>query len=104
MDGPPSRPRREAVRQGSRASRRSLARPPDFQTEATARLTAKLESHMAQIETFPALTCRKCGTANPQVYFAPVVVSESGTCICLNCAKARNWLDPDGNLRPDVQL
>ena len=84
--------------------RSSLARPPDCQTEATARLTAKLESHMAQIETFPDLNCRKCGTANPQVYFAPVVVSESGTCICFNCAKARNWLDPHGNLRPDVQL
>ena len=59
---------------------------------------------MAQTETFPALTCRKCGTANPLVYFAPVVVSESGTCICFNCAKARNWLDPDGNLRADVHL
>lgn len=35
---------------------------------------------MAQTETFPALTCRKCCTANPQIYFAPVVVSESGTC------------------------
>lgn len=55
-------------------------------------------------ETFPAMTCRKCGKADPLSYFAPVVVDGTGTCICFDCAEARHWLDRDGNLRPGVEL
>ena len=50
----------------------------------------------------PHLTCRKCGRSNPAVYLAPVVVA--GTCICLDCAAARGWLDIAGNLKPGVEL
>lgn len=54
--------------------------------------------------TFPNLTCRKCGRSNPWVYLAPVVIEGSGTCICMDCAAARGWLDRSGNLRPEVTL
>ena len=52
----------------------------------------------------PRLTCRKCGGSNPWVYFAPVAVEGTGTCICLNCAEARGWLDRSGNLKPEIGL
>ncbi len=34
---------------------------------------------------FATMACRKCGSANPPVYLAPVVVPGdlAGTCICL---------------------
>ena len=52
------------------------------------------------------LTCRKCGRLNPWVYFAPVILppEPSGTCICMDCAAARGWLDPTGNLKPGISL
>ena len=50
----------------------------------------------------PELACRKCGKLNLWVYFAPVVVE--GTCICMDCATARGWLDRSGNLKPGVTL
>ena len=50
------------------------------------------------------LSCRKCGRNNPLVYLAPVVVEGSGTCICMDCAEARGWLDRAGNLKPRVAL
>ena len=52
----------------------------------------------------PALSCRKCGRSNPLVYLAPVVVEATGTCICMDCAKSRGWLDAAGNLKPGVAL
>ena len=51
-----------------------------------------------------ALSCRTCGRSNPLVYFAPVVVEGAGTCICMDCAKARGWLDAAGYLKPGVSL
>lgn len=55
---------------------------------------------------FATLICRKCGSANPPVYLAPVLVPGdlAGTCICFNCANARGWLDRDGNLKPGIKL
>lgn len=53
---------------------------------------------------FPALTCRKCGTSNPMIYFAPVIIDNAGTCVCFACAAARRWTDQDGNLRPGIIL
>jgi hypothetical protein len=52
----------------------------------------------------PRLSCRKCGKTNPPVYLAPVTTEAEGSCICLDCAKARQWLDSDGNLRPGIEL
>ena len=52
----------------------------------------------------PHLSCRKCGRTNPVVYLAPVMVDGAGTCICMDCAKARGWLDAAGNLKPGVSL
>jgi len=52
----------------------------------------------------PPMTCRKCGTSNPVIFLAPVVVTGAGTCICLDCAEACRWLDPDGNLKPGITL
>ena len=52
----------------------------------------------------PQLTCRKCSAQNPVVYFAPVTVDGKGTCICFDCAKARNWLDQNGDLLPGIEL
>ena len=52
----------------------------------------------------PVLSCRKCGRNNPLVYVAPVVVEGAGTCICMDCAEARGWLDAAGNLKPGVSL
>ena len=56
--------------------------------------------------TLPRLTCRKCGRISPWVYFAPVILppEPSGTCICMDCAAARGWLDPTGNLKPGISL
>ena len=53
---------------------------------------------------FPQLECRKCGSLNPMVYFAPVVADRAGTCICYDCAQARQWLDRDGNLKAGIAL
>ena len=52
----------------------------------------------------PRLFCRKCSVENPLIYFAPVSVDATGTCICFDCAKAQGWLDSDGNLRPGIKL
>lgn len=54
--------------------------------------------------TLPRLSCRKCGRTNPMAYLAPVVIEAEGTCICQDCAEARQWLDRDGNLRPGIEL
>ncbi len=55
---------------------------------------------------FATLTCRKCGSINPLVYLAPVVIpgNVTGTCICHACAAARGWLDHDGNLKTGISL
>ena len=37
----------------------------------------------------PRLSCRHCGRPNPWVYLAPVVIEGTGTCICMDCARAR---------------
>ncbi|WP_085308093.1 hypothetical protein [Planktotalea arctica] len=50
------------------------------------------------------MTCRKCGASNPVIFLAPVIMKGSGTCICLDCAEARKWLDPYGNLKPGIEL
>jgi hypothetical protein len=50
------------------------------------------------------MTCRKCGASNPVIFLAPVIVKGSCSCICLDCAEARSWLDPDGNLKSGVEL
>ena len=54
----------------------------------------------------PVLTCRKCGSVNPMVMLAPVILPGDpvGTCICMDCAQARGWLDRDGNLKPGITL
>ena len=52
----------------------------------------------------PVLSCRKCGRSNPWVYLASVVVEGTGTCICMECADARGWLDKSGNLQPGVTV
>ena len=52
----------------------------------------------------PHLSCRKCGRSNPLVYLAPVVVEGTGTCICMDCATLRGWLDAAGNLKLGVSL
>lgn len=54
----------------------------------------------------PRLTCRKCGRINPIVCLAPVALAgdREGTCICLDCADARGWLDRDGNLKTGIEL
>lgn len=58
----------------------------------------------ATAPAMPELTCRKCDAVNPLVYFAPVTIEAKGTCVCFDCAKARQWLDANGDLRPDIQL
>lgn len=52
----------------------------------------------------PPMTCRKCGASNQVVFLAPVVTVGAGTCICYACARARQWLAPDGNLKPGIEL
>ncbi len=52
----------------------------------------------------PELSCRKCGRSNPWVYLAPGVIAGAATCICMDCAAARGWLDEAGNLKPGVAL
>jgi len=54
--------------------------------------------------TLPRLSCRKCGRTSPPVYFAPVTIEGEGSCICYACAEERHWLDPDGDLRPGIEL
>ena len=55
------------------------------------------------MQTFADMNCRKCDTKNPMVFFAPVSVAPY-SCICFDCAKSRQWLDADGNLRKGVSL
>ena len=55
------------------------------------------------MQTFADQHCRKCNTANPMAFFAPVNVAPY-SCICFDCAKSRNWLDQDGNLAKGVEL
>ena len=54
----------------------------------------------------PVLTCRKCGSVNPMVMLVPVVLPAApvGTCICMDCAQARGWLDREGNLKPGIEI
>jgi hypothetical protein len=59
---------------------------------------------MSSPAILPPMTCHKCGASNPVIFLAPVVVNGSGTCICLDCAEVRKWLDPDGNLKAGVEL
>ena len=59
---------------------------------------------MSSPHPLSTLSCRKCGRSNPWVYLAPVVVEGTGTCICMDCTKARGWLDAAGNLKPGVAL
>ncbi|MCZ0963093.1 hypothetical protein [Paracoccus benzoatiresistens] len=59
---------------------------------------------MSRAHLLPELSCRTCGRLNPWVYLAPVVVAGSGTCICMDCAAARGWLDAAGNLKPGIAL
>ncbi len=59
---------------------------------------------MSGLHPLPHLSCRKCGMLNPWVYLAPVVVAGSGTCICMDCAAVRGWLDTAVNLKPGVVL
>ncbi len=59
---------------------------------------------MSRTAILPRMTCRKCGASNPVIFLAPVIVKGSCSCICLDCAEARSWLDPDGNLKAGVEL
>ena len=59
---------------------------------------------MVEVKILPELTCRKCEVKNPFVYLSPVVVKNKGSCICIPCAKKRNWLDGDDNLKPNTEL
>ncbi|PWL30622.1 hypothetical protein [Marivita sp. XM-24bin2] len=59
---------------------------------------------MSASAILPPMTCRKCGASNPVVFLAPVVMAGAGTYICYACARARRWLDPDGNLRTGIEL
>ena len=34
----------------------------------------------------------------------PLPADPVGTCICMDCAQARGWLDRDGNLNPGIEL
>jgi hypothetical protein len=88
---------------------------PSVPKEAVAQLLTKVVTYTVEDETvvfsvedrpeaLPRLTCRKCAAHNPLVYFAPVTFDGAGTCICFDCAQARNWLDADGDLRPGVEL
>ena len=56
------------------------------------------------IERHPQLKCRKCEAVNPMVYLAPVVIDGAGSCICLDCADARGWIDGNGNICEGVEL
>lgn len=56
------------------------------------------------IRPLPPMSCRKCGRINPTVYLAPVVAPGSGTCICIDCAQKRGWLDANGDLKPGITL
>lgn len=54
------------------------------------------------VQILPSLLCRKCGKVSPWVYYAPI--TENNTCICLNCAEERGWVDEFGKLRDGVTL
>jgi len=56
------------------------------------------------IKALPQLKCRKCEACNPMVYFAPVIYDNKGSCICFDCAKLRNWLTKDGDLKLGIGL
>lgn len=55
------------------------------------------------MEQFSDITCRKCDAKNPLVFFAPINVAPY-SCVCFDCAKARQWLDVDGNLKEGIEL
>jgi hypothetical protein len=55
------------------------------------------------MQTFANQNCRKCGAVNPLVFFAPINV-EPYSCICFDCAKARGWINQDGNIKDGVEL
>ena len=64
-----------------------------------------MENETMLDQTFAQMTCRKCETVNPVVFFAPVNVAPfPATCICFDCAKARQWVDQNGDLKKDVTL
>lgn len=50
----------------------------------------------------PRLSCRNCGRPNPWIYLALAVIEGTGTCISMDCARARGWLDRSGNLKPGI--
>ena len=52
----------------------------------------------------PSVDCRSCKRKNPIVYFAPVTLDGSGTCLCFECVKARGWIDRNGNLKSGIEL
>lgn len=59
----------------------------------------------AFLEPFPQLDCRYCWCKNPIVYFAPVAVNGKGTCICFDCAVAKNWVYKNsGEIKRGVSL
>jgi hypothetical protein len=66
-------------------------------------MPAQHKQGITQMQTFADQHCRKCNTANPMVFFAPINVAPY-SCICFDCAKSRNWLDQDGNLAKGVEL
>lgn len=55
------------------------------------------------MQTLPDQHCRKCNRKNPWVFFAPISV-EPYSCICFDCAEARDWLDADGNIAKGIEL
>jgi hypothetical protein len=63
-----------------------------------------MQGRMIGLHPLPHLSCRTCGRSNPWVYVAPVAVEGTGTCICMDCAEARGWLDRAGNLKPGIVL
>lgn len=87
---------------------------PTLPVEAAEQLLSKAAPYIVEGETvvftvedspaLPQLVCRKCSAENPAVYLAPVTADGKGTCICFDCAKARNWLDQNGDLRPGIEL
>lgn len=55
------------------------------------------------MQRFVDMNCRKCGVLNPLIFFAPISVAPY-SCICMNCARQRGWLDNDGNLKEGIKL
>lgn len=52
----------------------------------------------------PDLTCRKCETRNPWVYFGPVSIDGVGSCVCYDCADSRGWLNADGTIKKGYKI